>query len=118
MKLGILALMSFAAVANAFGQATASGTIQGTVADASQAVITQAQVVATGKATGDTRTVMTDGSGNYRFDFLPAGAYTLKISKTGFSSLVQNVDVLVGQTATVNAVLNPGATTEIIEVSD
>ncbi|HEY7210769.1 MAG TPA: carboxypeptidase regulatory-like domain-containing protein [Bryobacteraceae bacterium] len=118
MKLGFVVLVAAAAAVNVFGQATASGTIQGTVSDASAAVIMQAEVVANNKATGDSRTVTTSDTGAYRFDFLPAGTYTVKISKTGFSSVVQNVDVMVGGTVTLNAMLNPGATTEIIEVSD
>jgi len=101
-----------------FAQATASGTIQGTVFDKLQAVISGAEVVATNKATGEARTAATNDSGNYRFDFLSAGAYAVKVTKPGFGSIVENVDVLVGQTATANATLSPGATTEIIEVTD
>ena len=53
-----------------FAQATASGTISGTVFDQSQAVITTADVVITSKATGDTRTVQSNDLGNFRFDLL------------------------------------------------
>ncbi|HWI67442.1 MAG TPA: carboxypeptidase-like regulatory domain-containing protein, partial [Nitrospiraceae bacterium] len=49
-------------------QATAAGTIQGTVTDKSNAVVSGAQVVATFKATGVTRTATTTDSGTYRFD--------------------------------------------------
>jgi outer membrane receptor protein involved in Fe transport len=101
-----------------FGQATASGTIQGTVMDQSQAIVAEAEVVITNKATGESRSGTTNSSGNYRFDFLPTGTYTAKISKPGFSSVVQTLDVLVGQSVTANATLNPGATTEIVQVTD
>lgn len=111
---GILALYGM----NAFGQATATGTIQGTVVDQSQAVIAGAEVVLTKKATGETRTTLTDSSGNYRFNLLSADTYSEKISKAGFASRVQTVDLLVGQTATANATLTPGSTTEIVEVTD
>ncbi len=109
-----LALLS---VGNAFAQATASGTIQGTVIDQSQAVVPGAEVVITSKATGEKRTAATNGEGNYRFDLLSAGAYSVKVSKVGFASLVQNVDLLVGQTATANATLNPGQMTQIVEIT-
>jgi outer membrane receptor protein involved in Fe transport len=102
---------------NAFAQATASGTIQGTVVDASQAVVVGADVLVTNKATGDKRTTVTNGVGNYRFDLMQAGSYTVKITKEGFAAVVQNVDLLVGATVTANATLNPGATTEIVEVT-
>ena len=55
-----LALLS---VGNAFAQATASGTIQGTVIDQSQAVVPGAEVVITSKATGEKRTAATNGEG-------------------------------------------------------
>ena len=71
-----------------FAQATASGTIQGTVFDKLQAVISGAEVVATNKATGEARTAATNDSGNYRFDFLSAGAYAVKVTKPGFGSIV------------------------------
>jgi outer membrane receptor protein involved in Fe transport len=109
-----LALLS---LGNAFGQATASGTILGTVIDQSQAVVPGAEVVITSKATGEKRTVATNGEGDYRFDLLTAGAYTVKVSKVGFASLLLNVDLLVGQTSTANATLNPGQMTQIVEIT-
>lgn len=103
--------------AQAFGQATASGTVQGTVMDKSQAVMAGAEVVITSKATGTTRTATTDDTGSFRFDLMSAGAYSVKVTKAGFSTYVQNVELLVGGTATVNAVMEPGAVTQTIEVS-
>jgi outer membrane receptor protein involved in Fe transport len=103
--------------AAAFGQATASGTIQGTVFDKSQAVVVGAEVVLTYKATATTRTTKTSDTGSYRFDLIAAGDYSVKVSKQGFSSVLRNVELLVGQTATANAVLQPGAPTETVEVS-
>lgn len=111
-----VALITFGG-GNAFAQATASGTILGTVSDQSQAVIAEAEVTVTSKATGDKRTTLTNETGSYRFDLLSAGAYTLKVTKQGFAALVQNVDLLVGQSVTVNATLTPGTTTQIIEVT-
>lgn len=111
-----LVLFSFA-TGNSFAQATATGTIQGTVLDQTQAVITEAQVVVTNKATGDNRTTLTDETGNYRFNLLAAGAYSVRITKQGFTAMVQNLEVLVGQTATANAVLTPGATNQVVEVT-
>lgn len=112
----VLVLFSISAV-NAFAQATATGTVQGTVFDQTQAVIGEAEVVITSKATGEKRTVLTNESGNYRFDLLSAGGYTVKITKQGFAAVVQNIDLPVGQTVTANATLTPGATTQIVEVT-
>src|SRR5438445_6256767 len=113
----ILLWVSVLGSANLFGQATATGTIQGTVIDKSQAVVSGAQVVATFKATGITRIATTNDTGSYRFDFLPAGSYQVKVAKQGFASVVQTTEVLVGQSAAVNVILEPGAATEVVEVT-
>ena len=98
-------------------QATATGTIQGTVSDKSQAVVAGAEVVAIFKATGVTRNTTTNDTGNYRFDFVPAGAYQVRVTKQGFASVVQTTELLVGQSSTVNITLNPGTSTEVVEVT-
>ena len=100
-----------------FGQATASATIQGTITDKSGAVVAGAQVVAKNKATDITRTASSSDVGDYRFELLPAGTYTVAVTKTGFATFSQTIEVLVGQTATVNAELKPGSESELIEVS-
>src|SRR2546430_4385948 len=102
---------------NAFGQATASATIQGTITDKSGAVVSGAEVVAKNKATDITRTTSSDETGSYRFELLPAGTYTVTVTKTGFGPVAQTIEILVGQTATVNAELKPGAENELIEVT-
>jgi hypothetical protein len=100
-----------------FGQATATGTIIGTVTDKSQALVAGADVVATFKATGFARTAKTSDTGTYRFDFVPAGMYEIKVTKQGFQTVVQTTELLVGQSATVNVTLNPGAATTVVEVT-
>jgi outer membrane receptor protein involved in Fe transport len=100
-----------------FGQATATGTIQGTVTDMSGAVVVGAQVQATQKTTGTVRTTITNDSGNFRFELLPASLYEIRTTKTGFGTFVQKVELLVGTTTLVNPSLKPGATGEIVEVT-
>jgi hypothetical protein len=97
-------------------QATASGTVLGTVSDSSQAVVAGAEVTVTSVATGTTRTMLTNSVGGYRFDLLPAGSYKLKVKSSGFSTAVQSVELLVGQTATSNVTLVPGAASQTVEV--
>jgi outer membrane receptor protein involved in Fe transport len=102
---------------NAFAQATASGTIQGTVTDQSSAVVFGAQVVAKSKATDSTRTATTSDTGYYRFELLPVGIYMVTVSKTGFAGVAETIEIMVGQTATVNVELKTGSMSEVIEVT-
>src|SRR5437867_11449608 len=53
---------------SALAQVTASGALAGTVADKNGAVINGATVTATNKANGQTRTVTTNESGEYKID--------------------------------------------------
>lgn len=99
-----------------FGQATASGTIQGTISDPSQAVINGAEVSIANVSTGASRTMVTNNNGSYRFDLLQAGAYKLTVKANGFTTAVQSIELLVGQTATSNVTLTPGAASQTIEV--
>src|SRR5437764_7121695 len=102
---------------SAFAQATASSTIQGTVTDKSGAVVSGAQVLAKNKATDVVRTTTSSDTGYYRCELLQVGIYTVAVSKSGFGTVTQSVETLIGQTATVNAQLSPGATSEVIEVT-
>src|SRR5438045_1362674 len=102
---------------NLFGQATASAGLQGAIVDKTQATVTGASVTVTNKATGETRTTKADASGEYRFTFLPAGIYNLRVSAPSFSTAeARDVELLVGNTSTQNFTLSPGAVNETVEV--
>ena len=109
-------LLTFWAV-SAFGQATASGTITGTVTDQTGAVVAGATVQATQKTTGSTRTTTTNQTGTYTFELMPASVYEIKTTKSGFTTVVNRVELLVGTTATINASLKPGTAQEVVEVT-
>jgi outer membrane receptor protein involved in Fe transport len=113
--IGCLLLSSF----NLFGQVTATANLQGTIVDKTQAVIgNKADVTITNKATGAARSTKTNDSGEYRFESLPAGVYTIKVTAAGFSSAeAKDVEILVGRTATQNFTLNPGGVNETVEVT-
>jgi len=103
--------------ASLLAQATASGTVQGTVSDASNSVISGAEVVITSTSIGVTRKTVTSDGGSYRFDLLAAGVYQVKVTKTGFSSVDQKIELLVGQASIVNVTLVPGAVSETVEIT-
>jgi outer membrane receptor protein involved in Fe transport len=114
--IAVLALLTGSPAA--FGQATASSTVQGTVLDKTQSTISGAEVVITSKATGATRSTTSSDVGTFRFDLLPAGIYSVRVSNAGFSTVVLTVELLVGQTSIANVTLNPGAVSETIEVTE
>ncbi|HEX7284962.1 MAG TPA: TonB-dependent receptor [Candidatus Angelobacter sp.] len=100
-----------------WGQATAVGTLQGTVTDKSQAVVKDADVTITNKETGATQTTKTNDAGEYRVDVKP-GTYNVKIAAKGFSiAQAKDVEVAIGRTATQNFALAPGGVSETVEVT-
>ncbi len=114
--MGCLLLLS---CMNLVGQVTATSSLQGTVMDKSQAVIgNKAEITLTNTATGATRTTKTDDNGEYRFESLAAGIYSVKVTASGFSSAeAKNLEILVGRTATQNFTLTPGGVSETVEVT-
>ena len=117
--LAVMSCLVLLSTANLFGQATATASLQGTITDKSQAVIgNKAEVTITNKETGATRTANTNDAGEYRFDSLSAGVYSLKATAPGFSSAeTKNLELLVGRTSTQNFTLLPGAVSETVEVT-
>jgi hypothetical protein len=115
----LLALIGyFLSCATLWGQATATASLQGTVADKTGAVISKAEVTITSKETGAVRTAKTSDSGEYRFDVLSAGVYNIKVTAPGFAGAeAKDMEVAIGRTATQNFALKPGTVTETVEVT-
>ena len=110
--LAVVALCSSAVLA----QQTLGG-ITGEVSDSSGGVIPGATVSVVDEQTGLTRTVMTNASGEYSLVNLPIGAYTLTYKAEGFDvQKTQHITVQANRTATVNASLKIGKTSETVEV--
>ena len=120
LKIFVFALALLSSLALAAGSAYAqaiSGNLVGTVMDSSSAVVTNASVEATNAGTSVTAMTSTSGSGAYRFENLPVGPYKITVQASGFKTVVQQVDIVLNQTGTLNVTLAPGASTETIEVS-
>src|ERR1044071_3418420 len=97
--------------------AQVSGTITGTVRDASGAVIPNAVVTATHTQTSLTRAVPTDGTGQYVLTQLVVGTYEIRIVKDGFSPFMQtNVLLQANSQVQVEAVLQLPSAVEQVTV--
>jgi len=79
---------------NMFAQsASNSGTIYGTVTDASGAAVAGASVSIENPVSGYSRDARTDGTGHYQFTNLPFNAYHLSVTAKGFNVATQDVDI-------------------------
>ena len=116
--LRLLALVAVAAlcVGPVLAQQTLGG-ITGAVTDTSGSVIQNAEVTVLGEQTGLTRTVKSNGEGEYLFVNLPIGTYTVTYTAEGFEvQSTPHITVQAERTATVNAALKPGSKSLTIEV--
>lgn len=98
-------------------QIAGTGNIQGTVSDATGAVVPNATVTLTNLATQVKRSSTSNSTGAYTFPGIPVGSYRLDVAAPGFKSYAQTGIVLeVGSNISVDPTLTVGATDEKIEV--
>ena len=95
-----------------------AATLNGTVTDASGAVIPGATVsIQQNGVNSPPRTTQTDGHGSYTVTNLAAGTYTVTVTANGFETYAaQSVTLNVAQTRSVNASLKPGEVSQTVTV--
>src|ERR1051326_7281512 len=92
--------------------------IDGTVTDASGAVVPDASVELASSATGLRRATISSLKGLYEFTPLPVGTYTLTVTKAGFRpTTIREVSLQYGETRTIDAKLEVGGLSEDIAVT-
>jgi Carboxypeptidase regulatory-like domain len=100
-----------------FAQTTIStGSIQGSIASPSGAVVPGAKISISNKATGRVITVKSTSAGAYTSGALTPGDYTVKVEAQGFKTTELAVTVQVGVTSPGNLKLQLGENTQVVEV--
>jgi len=97
---------------------TTTGTISGSVADSSNAVLPGTSVLVRNSATGIERPALSDDSGRYRISNLPVGDYEVSASLEGFQKSVRTgITLTIGREAVVNFTLQIGQVSEEVTVT-
>jgi hypothetical protein len=110
-----LLILSVSAVV-ALAQDT-TGTILGTITDASGAVLPGVTVTVKNIDTSQSRAIVSDAAGRYRMPLLQPGHYEVTIQLQGFQTMVRSgITITVGQQAVVDAKLSLGNVSESITV--
>jgi hypothetical protein len=96
------------------------GTLTGTVTDKTGAVVPKLTVTLTNQATGEIRTEITSGVGEYRFGDVLPGAYTVSVGRSGnFGAFSENgVVVELNREVRIDIVLQPASVNQTISVND
>ena len=115
----LAALLCLLAVrpASLCAQSASSTNISGVVTDSSGAVIADANVKLTDKATHTPRSTNTNDQGRYFLADVISGEYEITVSKAGFRITRTTVTASVGIPLTVDLRLEIGAVTETVEVT-
>jgi hypothetical protein len=101
----------------AFSQGTTSRVV-GSVQDPSGAAIAAARVKIINEATGISFEGLTSDGGNYQFESVQIGSYTLEVEAQGFKKYVtRNNQLQVGSPMTINVTLEVGTVADSIEVT-
>ena len=119
-QLPLLLMVLFVCAPAAFGQAQSNAVdIQGTVKDATGAVVANATVTARNPGTNFSRTATSNDEGFYRIINVPPGDYEITVEASNFKKAVlPRVTVTIGQAAVVDISLEPGQITESVTISD
>ncbi|PYV21558.1 MAG: hypothetical protein DMG24_19210, partial [Acidobacteria bacterium] len=101
-----------------FGQVQTTGTISGTITDATGAVVPGAKITVTNKATGLTQTTTTRDNGYYTIVNLPGGEYDVTAEKEGFQRCANTgVHLDPAEAVQLTCALQVGQVTQTVEVS-
>jgi hypothetical protein len=101
----------------ALGQST-GGRILGRVADPTGAVVSAVKVTLINEATSVGRDTTTNESGDYTFIEVVPGHYRAEYTLQGFKKFVHtSITLEVNQVLTLNATLQPGGASEVVEVT-
>jgi Carboxypeptidase regulatory-like domain/TonB dependent receptor-like, beta-barrel len=121
MKRMMAALIAVCALALSAGPVAAqqtTGNIQGRILDAQKAAVPGVTVTAKSKATGFTRSEVSDSEGLYRLNGLPVGTYDLRAELSGFAPFERkDVIVNIGETLDVNVDMKVAGVAESVNVT-
>lgn len=115
---GAIALLAALCLAPAvWGQAT-TGTISGTVTDATGASVPGANVTVRNLDTNISRSAVTESEGRFRFPALGVGRYEVTIEAKGFAKHVRGpIQLVLNQEAVVNTEMQTASLQETVTVS-
>src|SRR5437660_5110064 len=113
---GLIILASWSSFASAQDQNSSRGNLSGIVYDATGGVVPGAKITITGPI--GSLTQETTDQGSFLFQTLIPGVYSVRVEKGGFKAAqFKTAEVLINKTTSIEAVLETGQVTEVVEVT-
>ena len=95
-----------------------TGQLTGTIVDANNAAITNANLKLTSHATSQLRELTTGTSGDFAFTLLPPGRYKLEVTANGFTTVqMDDIRINITQTTSITVHLDPATVTSVVTVN-
>ncbi len=117
MQFFALLIALFIGMGTAAYAQSATGRIVGTVQDTTGALVPGATVIVTNPETTVSHKTISSDSGEYSFEALPPGSYTITVEQTNFKKYSTSQNVLTANdTVTINIPLEPGSISETVQV--
>jgi hypothetical protein len=114
----LLCVFIIGSAAPIFSQTSSSGAVAGLVTDQQNASIAGVEVLLKDSATNTTLKSTTNDAGRYIFPTVPPATYSITYTKQGFSvRRVERQIVQIGQLLTLDAVMEVGSVTTVLEVT-
>ena len=96
----------------------ATGKMVGTVADSTGAIVPGAHIKLTNQTTGAIRNMDAGGGGDFDFELLPIGLYSIKVEKAGFKTFVDNgIRLQVDESRSIPVIMQLGDVNQEVVVS-
>src|SRR5690348_8359700 len=117
MRSRISGLLAFFLLLAASWAQVSTSRIEGTITDKTGAVVPDASVKIANEDTGISYEAKTSSSGTYTIPSLRPGVYSVTVAHEGFGTFTSQHNVLsVGQPLVVNATLEVGGATQVVQV--
>ncbi|WP_446743666.1 TonB-dependent receptor domain-containing protein [Silvibacterium acidisoli] len=95
-----------------------TGSIKGIVTDTASHRIVGAAVQVTSADTGLNRSLLTNSNGEYNFEQLPIGNYTVEVAHEGFASQKMTLAVSADHVSQWDASMSVGGSSQVVQVTD
>ena len=116
--LALTVLMTLCLLPGSISAQRTTATLFGNITDQSGAVITKAIVTMTNVDTNISATVTSNASGEYRFELVPVGTYTVAVTANSFKKSVQsNIALTVNMEQRLDFALGAGSAEETVTVN-
>lgn len=117
-RLLAISIVSLSVCSSAIAQTTGTGTITGTITDASGARVSDAKITVTEGSTHLSRSTTTNSEGLYVLPALRAGTYEILVESSGMAPTRQfNVGLDADATRTIDIAISIGTTTQAVTVT-